>query len=64
MSIGQLAEAFGLDTSTVNRQTAALLPMVSGPHRRPGRWPGPQAADHRRRPSAACGPTGPGRSTA
>ncbi|MEU6313095.1 MarR family transcriptional regulator [Streptomyces sp. NPDC047014] len=25
MSIGQLAEAFGLDTSTVNRQTAALL---------------------------------------
>jgi DNA-binding MarR family transcriptional regulator len=25
MSIGQLAEAFALDTSTVNRQTAALL---------------------------------------
>jgi DNA-binding MarR family transcriptional regulator len=25
MSIGQLAEAFGLDTSTVNRQTAAML---------------------------------------
>ncbi|MCT9089932.1 MarR family transcriptional regulator [Streptomyces sp. ASQP_92] len=25
MSIGQLADAFGLDTSTVNRQTAALL---------------------------------------
>ncbi|WP_370095148.1 MarR family winged helix-turn-helix transcriptional regulator [Streptacidiphilus sp. MAP12-20] len=25
MSIGQLAEAFGLDASTVNRQTAALL---------------------------------------
>ncbi|MFF1408395.1 MarR family winged helix-turn-helix transcriptional regulator [Streptomyces sp. NPDC058289] len=25
MSIGQLSEAFGLDTSTVNRQTAALL---------------------------------------
>lgn len=25
MSIGELAEAFGLDTSTVNRQTAALL---------------------------------------
>ncbi|MEV6095254.1 MarR family transcriptional regulator [Nocardia sp. NPDC051981] len=25
MSIGQLTEAFGLDTSTVNRQTAALL---------------------------------------
>ncbi|RKN37198.1 MarR family winged helix-turn-helix transcriptional regulator [Streptomyces hoynatensis] len=25
MSIGQLAEALGLDTSTVNRQTAALL---------------------------------------
>ncbi|MFJ9342167.1 MarR family winged helix-turn-helix transcriptional regulator [Streptomyces sp. NPDC101733] len=25
MSIGQLAEAFGLDTSTVNRQTTALL---------------------------------------
>lgn len=25
LSIGQLADAFGLDTSTVNRQTAALL---------------------------------------
>ncbi|MFI1093605.1 MarR family winged helix-turn-helix transcriptional regulator [Streptomyces sp. NPDC020917] len=25
MSIGQLADAFGLDTSTVNRQTAAML---------------------------------------
>jgi len=25
MSIGQLAEAFGLDTSTVNRQSAAML---------------------------------------
>jgi DNA-binding MarR family transcriptional regulator len=25
MSIGQLAEAFGLDTSTINRQTAAML---------------------------------------
>ena len=25
MSIGQLAEAFGLDVSTVNRQTAAML---------------------------------------
>ncbi|MEV1010536.1 MarR family winged helix-turn-helix transcriptional regulator [Streptomyces sp. NPDC049881] len=25
MSIGELAEAFGLDTSTVNRQTAAML---------------------------------------
>ncbi|GAA1257895.1 MarR family winged helix-turn-helix transcriptional regulator [Kitasatospora nipponensis] len=25
MSIGQLAEAFGLDTSTVNRQTSAML---------------------------------------
>ncbi|MCK2215862.1 MarR family transcriptional regulator [Actinomadura sp. ATCC 31491] len=25
MSIGQLAQAFGLDTSTVNRQTAVLL---------------------------------------
>jgi DNA-binding MarR family transcriptional regulator len=25
MSIGQLAEAFGLDASTVNRQTAAML---------------------------------------
>ncbi|NLV80916.1 MAG: MarR family transcriptional regulator [Rhodococcus sp.] len=25
MSIGQLSEAFGLDTSTVNRQTAALI---------------------------------------
>ncbi|WP_327308549.1 MarR family transcriptional regulator [Streptomyces sp. NBC_01298] len=25
MSIGQLSDAFGLDTSTVNRQTAALL---------------------------------------
>ncbi|GAB2559838.1 MarR family winged helix-turn-helix transcriptional regulator [Nocardia heshunensis] len=25
MSIGELTEAFGLDTSTVNRQTAALL---------------------------------------
>lgn len=25
LSIGQLAEAFGLDTSTVNRQTAAML---------------------------------------
>ncbi|WP_330183509.1 MarR family transcriptional regulator [Nocardia sp. NBC_01503] len=25
MTIGQLAEAFGLDTSTLNRQTAALL---------------------------------------
>lgn len=25
MSIGQMAEAFGLDTSTVNRQTAAML---------------------------------------
>lgn len=25
MSIGQLSEAFGLDTSTLNRQTAALL---------------------------------------
>jgi DNA-binding MarR family transcriptional regulator len=25
MTIGQLAEAFGLDTSTVNRQTAAML---------------------------------------
>lgn len=25
MSIGQLSEAFGLDTSTVNRQTAALV---------------------------------------
>ncbi|ONH24634.1 MarR family winged helix-turn-helix transcriptional regulator [Pseudofrankia asymbiotica] len=25
MSIGQLSEAFGLDTSTINRQTAAML---------------------------------------
>jgi DNA-binding MarR family transcriptional regulator len=25
LSIGQLADAFGLDTSTVNRQTAAML---------------------------------------
>lgn len=25
MSIGQLSEAFGLDTSTLNRQTAAML---------------------------------------
>jgi DNA-binding MarR family transcriptional regulator len=25
MSIGQLAEAFGLDTSTINRQTAAMI---------------------------------------